>query len=220
MSEQLKNILFAVCDKTESTSGAQAVYLPLSKLLPENGIVELKEIAEFCAQCAHESGGFRRLIESLNYSAEGLARTWPNRFAVTKEQADGSQGKLIAGQPNELAKRIARNPELIGNQVYANRMGNGSPESGDGWKYRGRGIIQLTGKSNYQAAQDALGIQCVDNPDMLTGIDCAARVAVWFWVKNKCGKAPNFEAQTRIINGGIKGLDDRKARLARAQELK
>lgn len=204
MTEILKKILFAVCDKTESTSGAQAVYLPLSKLLPENGITDPKEIAQFCAQCAHESGGFRKLIENLNYSADGLARTWPNRFAI----ADGS--------PNLLAKDIARNSELIGNYVYANRMGNSAPESGDGWKYRGRGIIQLTGKLNYQAAQDALGIQCADNPDMISGIECAARVAVWYWVRNRCGKAPAFEAQTKIINGGTKGLDDRKARLSRA----
>ena len=204
MTETLKKILFAVCDKTESTAGAQAVYLPLSKLLTENGITDHKEIAQFCAQCAHESGGFRRLIENLNYSAEGLARTWPNRFA----DADGS--------PNLLAKDIARNPELIGSYAYANRMGNGNPDTMDGFKYRGRGIIQLTGKSNYKAAQDALGIQCVENPDMVSGIECAARVAVWFWVKNKCGKAPTFEAQTKIINGGTKGLDDRKARLARA----
>ena len=207
MSEQLKKILFAVCDKAESTAGAQSVYFPLSKLLPESGITDPKEIAEFCAQCAHESGGFRRLIENLSYSAEGLAKTWPNRFALADKT------------PNLLAKDIARNSELIGNYVYANRMGNGNPDAGDGFKYRGRGIIQLTGKNNYQSAQDALGIECVDNPDMLTGIDCAARVAVWFWVKNKCGKAPSFEAQTRIINGGIKGLDDRKARLARAQEI-
>ena len=204
MSQLLKNILLAVCDKTESTSGAQAVYLPLSKLLPENSITDTKEIAQFCAQCAHESGGFRRLIENLNYSAEALARTWPNRFALADKT------------PNLLAKDIARKPEMIGNYSYANRMGNGSPESGDGWKYRGRGIIQLTGKNNYEAAQDALGIQCIDNPDMISGIDCAARVAVWFWVKNKCGKAANFEAQTRIINGGTKGLDDRRSRLARA----
>jgi len=204
MTETLKKILFAVLDKPESTAMAQRIYLPLSKLFPENGITDPKEIAQFCAQCAHESGGFRRLIENLNYSAEGLARTWPNRFAL----ADGS--------PNLLAKDISRNPELIGNYVYANRMGNGSPESGDGWKYRGRGIIQLTGKANYHAAQDALGIQCVDNPDMISGIECAARVAVWFWVRNRCGKAPTFEAQTKIINGGLKGLDDRKARLARA----
>jgi putative chitinase len=207
MSEQLKKILLSVIDKTESTAGAQAVYLPLSKLLPENGITTHKEIAEFCAQCAHESGGFRRLIENLSYSAEGLAKTWPNRFALADKT------------PNLLAKDIARNSELIGNYVYANRMGNGNPDTGDGFKYRGRGIIQLTGKDNYQAAQDALGIECVNNPDMLTEINCAARVAVWFWVKNKCGKAPNFDAQTRIINGGIKGLDDRRARLARAQEL-
>jgi putative chitinase len=204
MTEKLKRILFAVLDKTESTAGAQSLYLPLSKLFAENGINSDKEMAEFCAQCAHESAGFRRLIENLNYSAEGLARTWPSRYA----NADKS--------PNELAHRIARNPEQIANHTYSNRLGNGSPESGDGWKYRGRGIIQLTGKSNYQAAQDALGINCVDNPDTVGGIQCAARVAVWFWIKNKCGKAKSFEDQTKIINGGTHGIDDRRARLSRA----
>lgn len=207
MTEKLKRILFAVLDKTESTAGAQSLYLPISKLFAENGINSDKEIAEFCAQCAHESGGFRRLVENLSYSAEGLARTWPKRFA------------LANGAPNELAHRIARNPEMIGNNAYANRMGNGEPASGDGWKYRGRGIIQLTGKSNYQCAQDALGIECVDNPDMVSGIECAARIAVWFWVKNKCGSASTFESQTKIINGGTKGLDDRKARLSRALQI-
>ena len=203
MTDHIKKILFAVLDKTESSAGAQGLYLPLTKLFAENKIETKKEIAEFCAQCAHESAGFRRLIENLNYSAEALARVWPSRFSE-------------AGSPNALARGIARNPEKIANYAYANRMGNGSPDSGDGWKYRGRGIIQLTGKNNYQAAQDALGIQCVENPDMVSGLECAARVAVWFWVANKCGKAPSFEAQTKIINGGLKGLDDRKARLARA----
>lgn len=207
MTEKLKRILFAVLDKTEPTTGAQAIYLPLSKLLPENGITSDKEIAEFCAQCAHESGGFRRLIENLSYSAEALARTWPSRYA------------LPGGAPNALASKIARDPEAIANHTYADRMGNGAPESGDGWKYRGRGIIQLTGKSNYQTAHDALGINCIDNPDMVSGIDCAARVAVWYWVKNRCGSAPTFEAQTKLINGGTKGLDDRKSRLARAREV-
>lgn len=203
MTERLKKILFAVCDPTESTAGAQAVYLPLSKLLPENEIVSDKEISEFCAQCAHESAGFRRLVENLNYSAEALARVWPSRF---------SEG----GSPNPLARSIARNPELIANNAYANRMGNGGHESGDGWKYRGRGIIQLTGKANYEALQKSTGLNCVDNPDMLTEIDKAAIAAVWFWVKNKCGKASSFEQQTKLINGGNHGLDDRKARLIRA----
>lgn len=219
MAISLKRILNAVLDKSESSAGAEQLYIVLEKLLTENGITDQLEIMQFCAQCAHESGGFRRLIENLNYSAEGLAKTWPKRFAVTKDEAEESEGKLIAGQPNELAVKIARKPELIANHVYANRMGNGSPKTGDGWKYRGRGIIQLTGKNNYQAAQDDLGIRCVESPDMVSGIECAARVAVWFWIKNRCGKAPNFEAQTRIINGGTKGLDDRKARLARAQEF-
>lgn len=211
MSDTLKKILLAVCDKTESTSGAQAVYMPLAKFLPANGITDPIEIAQFCAQCAHESGGFRRLIENLNYSAEGLARTWPKRFAL----ADGT--------PNLLAKDIARKPELIGNYAYANRMGNGNPDSGDGWKYRGRGIIQLTGKANYEAAEKELGIKCVDNPDMISGIECAARVAVWFWVKNKCGQAKTFLGQSKIINLGSEhsektpnGMKDRNERLARA----
>lgn len=204
MTEKLKKILFAVLDKTEPSTGAQQLYLHLAKLLPENGIASDKEIAEFCAQCAHESGGFRRLIENLNYSAEGLARTWPPRYANDDKS------------PNELAHRIARNPEQIANHTYANRLGNGSPESGDGWKYRGRGIIQLTGKSNYAAANKALGINCLQNPDMLTSMEWAAMAAVWFWVKNKCGKASTFEAQTKIINGGTNGMADRKARLDRA----
>lgn len=209
--EILKKILFAVCDKTEGTAGAQRVYLALDKALRENGITESKEIAEFCAQCAHESGGFRRLTENLNYSADALARSWPNRFAL----ADGS--------PNDLAKRIARNPEAIGNHAYANRMGNGSPESGDGWKYRGRGIIQLTGKNNYGAASIALGINCVEHPEMIAEYDNAARAAVWFWVRNKCGKAKSFLGQSKIINLGDEnstrtpnGMPDRNARLARA----
>lgn len=204
MTEKLKRILFAVLDKTESTVGAQSLYLPLSKLFTENGITSDKEMAEFCAQCAHESAGFRRLVENLNYSAEGLARTWPSRFALANKS------------PNLLARDIARKPELIANYVYANRLGNGNPDSGDGWKYRGRGIIQLTGKSNYQAAHDALGINCIGNPDIVSSIECAARVAVWFWVKNKCGKASSFESQTKIINGGTHGIDDRRARLSRA----
>lgn len=211
MTAMLKKILYAVLDPSESIAGAEAVYLPLSKFLPQNGITELKEIAEFCAQCAHESGGFRRLSENLNYSAIALAKNWPKRFAL----ADGS--------PNELAKKIERNPELVGNHIYGNRMGNGAPETGDGFKYRGRGIIQLTGKNNYIAAQNDLGIKCVDHPDMITGIECAARVAVWFWVKNKCGQAKTFLGQSRIINLGSEhsekmpnGMKDREARLARA----
>jgi len=210
MTAMLKKILYAVLDPSESIAGAEAIYLPLSKFLPQNGITELKEIAQFCAQCAHESGGFRRLSENLNYSAIALVKNW-KKFA------------LPDGAPNDLAKKIERNPELVGNHVYGNRMGNGAPETGDGFKYRGRGIIQLTGKNNYIAAQNDLGIKCVEHPDMLTGIECAARVAVWFWSKNKCGQAKTFLGQSRIINLGNEhsekmpnGMKDREARLARA----
>lgn len=202
MTEKLKKILFSVVDKTESTAGAQRVLLPLANHLEK--FPSDKNLAEFCAQCAHESGGFRRLTENLNYSAEGLSRTWPNRFAIA------------SGAPNLLASDIARKPELIANYAYANRMGNGSPDSGDGWKYRGRGIIQLTGKNNYQAVANELGIDCVNHPEMIAEYDRAIDVAVWFWFKNGCDKAPDFHAQTRKINGGLNGIKDRIARRDRA----
>jgi putative chitinase len=159
-------------------------------------------IAAFLAQCAHESGGFTRLIENLNYSAEALMRVWPTRFPTM-----------------EVAMRYHRQPERIANNVYGSRMGNGPESSGEGWKYRGRGLKQLTGKSNYTACSKGLGKDLVADPDLLLTPEFAALSAGWFWKANNCSPmadAREFELLTKRINGGLIGLADRKARYAKA----
>jgi putative chitinase len=152
----------------------------------------------FLGQCAHESGGFTALSENLNYSAASLCRVWPKRFPTATD-----------GQNCE------RNPQKIANRVYSNRMGNGDEESGDGWKYRGRGLIQLTGHDNYKACGEALGEDLLENPDLVSTPRFAALSAGWFWNKNKLnGYADknDMEGLTKKINGGTHGLDDRIAR--------
>lgn len=151
--------------------------------------------AAFIGQCAHESANFKTLEENLNYSAEGLMKIWPSRFPT-----------LEAAQPYH------RNPEKIANKVYGGRMGNGTEETGDGWLYHGRGLIQLTGKDNYKMAGDALDMDFVHSPDYVLVPKYAALTAGWFWNKrglNKEADAQDYTAMTRKINGGVIGLDDR-----------
>jgi len=160
-----------------------------------------KQIAAFIAQTAHESAGYTRLTENLNYSAEALMRVWPKRFP-TKTVADA----------------FARKPELIANQVYSSRMGNGPVQSGDGWKFIGRGLKQLTGKDNYTRCGNALGFNLVESPELLLLHVGAARSAGWFWSVNGCAAladAGEFEQLTKRINGGLIGLADRRARYDR-----
>ena len=157
--------------------------------------------AHFFAQTAHESGNFKAFSENLNYSAKGLR---------------GIFGKYF---PTEaLANAYARQPMKIANRVYANRMGNGPEGSGDGWKYRGRGFLQLTGKNNYRAFGIYIGREqeVLDNPDLVAG-ELAAESALWFFDCNKlwgiCDQGINdgaILALTKRINGGTHGLDDRK----------
>ena len=163
-----------------------------------------KQIAAFIAQTAHESGGYTRLTENLNYSAEALMRVWPRRFP-TKTVADA----------------FARQPELIANQVYSGRMGNGPIQAGDGWKFIGRGLKQLTGKDNYDRCGKALSVNLVENPELLVKPMFAAQSAAWFWSVNNCGPladADEFELLTKRINGGLIGLADRKARYDRVMQ--
>lgn len=170
----------------------------LERFMSQYNINTKERIAMFLAQASHESGGFSRLVENLNYSAEGLAKVWPSRYAEK-------------GKPNALALSIARKPELIANHTYANRMGNSTPESGDGWKYRGRGIFQLTGKSNYDAFFKDTGVASV--PDDLSNPTYAVLSACWFWNKNRLNAisdTKDVERCTRVINGGLVGLDHRK----------
>ena len=181
----------------------------------EFGIDTPNRIAGFIAQCAHESGGFTMLEENLNYRAATMAVCWPKRFAEVgpdgKPKRD-DKGKLI---PNKFALALEKKPEAIANVVYASRMGNGPTESGEGWKYRGRGLKQLTGKDNYTRCGKALGVDLVVNPDLLLQPEYAARSAAWFWSVNKCGPladADDFVGLTKKINGGTIGLADREKR--------
>lgn len=153
----------------------------------------------FLAQILHESLGLQHLSENLNYSAEALMKTWPSRFKTKK-----------------VADQYARKPEQIANYVYANRLGNGSEASGDGWKFRGKGAIQLTGKDNYKMAGIRLygdANKFIDNPELLLTPDCAAEVACWYWQHrnlNALADAGDFEGVTRKINGGLNGYESRK----------
>lgn len=165
------------------------------------GIAGTNELASFLAQIAHESALLSTFEENLNYSADALAATWPSRF----RGADG--------RPNVKAQTLARKPQMIANEVYANRMGNGSPVSGDGWRYRGRGPIQITGKANYRDCSDVVGIDLIADPDKLTLPQYGILSACWFWQSRALDKHDDdtdVTSETRIINGGKIGLKHRQ----------
>lgn len=172
-----------------------------------------QRIAAFLAQTSHESGGYSLLTENLNYKAATLAACWPNRFAELgndKKPKKDAKGALI---PTKVAHSIAGKPELIANMVYSSRMGNGAPQTGEGWKFRGRGLKQLTGKDNYARCGRDLGVDLVSNPDLLLEPIYAARSAGWFWKVNKLSEyADNgdIKGMTKKINGGYIGLQKRQ----------
>ena len=188
--EQLKKIL----------PGNQYVdywFHALSKLLPDYEINTPQRIAAFLAQCKHESGNFTAIRENLNYRAESLMRVWPRYFPTI-----------------DIARQYAGKAEMIANRAYANRMGNGPEESGDGWRYCGRGLIQLTGKDNYQAFADSIQTPVEEVPAYLETFEGAAQSACYFWEDrhlNVFADAGDIKAMTKIINGGYLGLDDRIA---------
>jgi putative chitinase len=173
-----------------------------------------QRIAGFLAQTSHESGGYTMLSENLNYRAATLAACWPNRFAVLgpdKKPVKDKQGKLT---PTAVANAIAGKPELIANLVYSSRMGNGPAESGDGWKHRGMGVKQLTGKDNHKRCGDYLGVDLVANPELLLTPEFAVRSAGWFWKTNNLSAfadAGDIKGMTKKINGGYIGLEARQA---------
>lgn len=167
----------------------------LSQLLPDYEIDTPQRIAAFVAQCAHESGNFVFLTENLNYKAESLMKIFGKYF---KDMAT--------------AKAYEKKPEKIANRIYANRMGNGDEASGDGWRYRGRGLIQLTGKTNYTWFAASLEISAEEAAEYTQTFEGAAQSACWFWETNKLNKeadAGDIKTMTRKINGGFIGLDDR-----------
>jgi len=185
-------------------AGRQAgVFVPvLNTAMGKYAIVTRLRVAAFIAQVGHESGQLMRLVENLNYSAEGLMKTWPSRFDLVRATA------------------AARKPEQIANIVYAGRMGNTEP--GDGWKYRGRGLFQVTGRANYAACGEALGLGLLKCPELLEEPQHAAMSAAWFWHRaglNTLADAGDFLLITKRINGGTNGLADRKALYDRALKV-
>jgi len=159
-----------------------------------------KRVACFLATCAIESK-FTKLVENMNYSAKRLSEVWPKRFK-------GEDGK-----PNNLALKIANNPEAIANSVYANRMGNGPAETGDGWRFRGRGYIHLTGKDNYKRYGEYLGLDLENNPELAEREDIAAEIAAEFWYRSNLNDAADvldLVAIRRKVNGGLIGFNEFK----------
>ena len=190
----------------------------LNNQLPNYEINTVERVGDFIGQCAHESGNFKTLNENLNYGAQGLANIWPTRFAV--KGADGKPQNPYV--PTELAQQIQRQPELIANNFYANRLGNGGPDSGDGWKYHGRGLIQLTGHDNYAAFGATVDMSAEDVVAYAQTFDGAVQTACWFWAThnlNQYADSGDIETMTRRINGGLNGIDDRIAKCNLARQV-
>jgi putative chitinase len=180
-------------------------YEALKNNLPNYDITSKERIAAFIAQCAHESANFKILKENLNYRAESLMRVWPRHFPTL-----------------EVAQQYAKQPEKIANKAYANRMGNGDESSGDGWKFCGRGLIQLTGRDNYEAFANSIMMPVDDVPEYLSTFNGAVESACWFWSKNNLNKwadEGDIKTLTKRINGGFIGLEDRIKHYKHALEI-
>lgn len=177
----------------------------LSSICPEYEINTPIRLAAFIAQCAHESGNFKFIRENLNYKAASLMKVWPSRFPSL-----------------DIAKQYANNPEKIANKVYQGRMGNGDETSGDGWRYLGRGLIQLTGKENYSWFAASLSIGVDEVVEYLGTFEGAVQSACWFWEQhslNKYADTKDMVALTKRINGGTIGLSDRIKHYKHACEI-
>jgi len=170
-------------------------YDALSSVLPTYEIDSPQRVAAFIAQCTHESGGFKRLKENLNYKAESLRRVFPKYFTS-----------------DALAQEYAHKQEQIANRVYGGRMGNGDESSGDGYRYCGRGLIQLTGRNNYTKFAESIGMSAEEVPALLETFEGAVKSACWFWKTNNLNQyadAGDILTMTKRINGGTIGLEDR-----------
>lgn len=203
--------LIACTDCTEATANTWLLYFQV--VLPAFGITTNQRLAAFLSQVGVESNSLTTLSENLNYSAEGLANTWPVRYASKSLITKAYIKKLGKYTPNKKAIQLARNPQGIANHCYANRMGNGDETSGDGWKFRGRGLKQLTGRDNYTRASKALGLDLVNNPDLLLEPGYAIISACWFWDYNNLNRFADKQdivGLTKAINGGTNGLTRRQ----------
>lgn len=217
--------LQSICKTADGRNSCGQYVDAMNQYMPLYKIDTQLRIIGFIAQVAHESGDFTAVSESLNYSADGLANTWKNRYA----EKDINQNYVLVTvkgrerfKPNALALRLHRNEELIANNVYANRMGNGNEESGDGWRYRGRGLKQVTGKSNYEACAADTGIPIVQQPDLLEQPEGAVVSACWFWESNNLNRFADkcdFKGLTRAINGGFIGYEQRLEYLDKCEKV-
>lgn len=176
---------------------------PLNQVFVKYDLNTPKRQAAFIGQCAVESANFTRLQENLNYSAQRLTQVWFSRF------------------PNvSMAEPYAHNPEKLANFVYAGRMGN--LQDGDGWKFHGRGLIQLTGRENYENCGNGIGVDLIHNPDVLLTPQYAALSAGWFWGKrglNLLADAQEYGTMTRRINGGLTNLEERIAKITKTLQV-
>lgn len=188
--------LLQILPKCRAVAG---VFVPaLNAAMAKYSINTPARAAAFIAQAGHESAQLTVLVENLNYSAQRLAAVWPGRFAIDKSAA--------VPQPNALALSLGGLPEAIANSVYGGRMGNTLP--GDGWRYRGRGLFQLTGKDNYRRCGLALGLPLIDEPDLMLEPGPAAMAAAWFWDVsrfNVLADAGNLGEIGSVINTGSRG---------------
>lgn len=197
--DQLQEIVPSLSD-----DNAESLIPALNLAMGEAKINTPLRQAAFIAQVAHESQGLSRFVENLNYSADRLLEVFGKYF-----------------DPDE-AQEYARQQEKIANRVYANRLGNGDEDSGDGWRYRGRGFIQVTGKDNYREAGKSLNQDLVGKPELAEGLEMGARIAAWYWTShdlNPLADRGQLDTITKRINGGLNGLNERRAYYMKAKEV-
>jgi len=178
---------------------------PLNDTFAKYGIDTPARQAAFIGQCGHESNNFKTLEENLHYRTETLMRVWPSRFPDMAT-----------------AEKYANNPEMIANKVYGGRADLGNTQDGDGWRFHGKGLIQLTGRSNVTVCGDALGQPFAEHPELLLEPEWACMSAGWFWNKknlNLLADSESWETMTKRINGGVIGLDDRINRIHKAMDI-
>lgn len=191
-SQELTKIIKTVFPRCKIT---EDLAYQITQKAPLFNINTDKRLASFLAQCGHETMGFTRFEENLNYSVDAIKRVFPKYFR-TVDPAD-----------------YARNPEKLANRVYASRMGNGDEDSGDGWKYRGRGLIHITGRANYAFAASSTGKPLLDDPDLMnTDVEIMVLAAMTYWNANSLSKyadSGDIKGQTKKINGGYNGLEER-----------
>lgn len=190
--------LLAVAAPHLTPTALQAWVGPLQEACARFEINTIRRIAAFIGNLAHESGFKVGARENMNYSAKRLAEVWPSRFRG----------------PNALARSLDRKPELIANHVYANRMGNGGPQTGDGFKFRGNGPIQLTGRANHTAFAKAMNMTVDEATAWIGTVEGGVMSAAWFWEENDINRladTPGVEDEVRRINGGTVGIEHRRA---------